>query len=62
MDFTSNQYRAWVGRERLLIRGERGEILNNQVHYLKPFDTPMSFETEYVSYGQAEKFKGLRFY
>ena len=43
MDFTSNQYRAWVGRERLLIRGERGEILNNQVHYLKPFGTPMPF-------------------
>lgn len=52
LDFTSNQYRAWVRNERLLLRGERGEISNNQVTYLKSFNEPMAFEIERVSHGQ----------
>lgn len=57
LDFTSNQYRAWVRNERLLIRGERGEILNTQVHYLKSFNEPMAFDLERVTYGQAGDLK-----
>ncbi|MCB0130879.1 MAG: Gfo/Idh/MocA family oxidoreductase [Caldilineaceae bacterium] len=54
LDFTGNQYRAWVRNERLLIRGERGEISNNQIRYLKAFDEPMAFELERVTHGQEE--------
>lgn len=53
LDFTSNQYRAWIRNERLLIRGERGEISNLDVRYLQAFDTPMAFNIERVTDGQA---------
>lgn len=56
-DFSSDQYRAWIRTERLLIRGERGEILNNQVRYLKSFDDPMAFQMERVAHGQEADMK-----
>lgn len=54
IDFTTNQYRAWIRGERVLIRGERGEISNMDVRYLQSFDTPMEFSIERVTDGQAE--------
>lgn len=54
LDFTTNQYRAWIRDERLLIRGEKGEISNLDVRYLQSFDTPMAFSIERVTDGQAE--------
>ena len=61
LDFTTNQYRAWIRQERVLIRGPRGEISNLQVRYLKSFDEPMVFDLERVSHGQEEdqKFAGF---
>lgn len=57
LDFTTNQYRAWIRAERTLIRGERGEISGNHVSYLKAFDDPMGFEIERVTNGQEEDTK-----
>lgn len=45
-DFCSDQYRSWIRSERVLVRGERGEINNMQVRYLKNFLTPMRSELE----------------
>ena len=41
IDFTGDQYFGWIRNERLLVRGERGEIMNGRVHYLKDFRTPI---------------------
>lgn len=54
LDFTTNQYRAWIRDERLLIRGDSGEISNLDVRYLQSFNSPMAFKIERVTDGQAE--------
>lgn len=43
-DFCDDQYFSWIRSPRVLVRGERGEINNNQVRYLADFRTPISFE------------------
>lgn len=52
LDFCNKQYRSWIYHERVLIRGERGEISANQVRYLKSINEPMAFELERVMQGQ----------
>jgi len=42
LDFTGDQYFGWIRNRRLLIRGERGEIVNDTVYYLKDFCTPIA--------------------
>ena len=41
MDFTGAQYFNWVRNNRVLVRGERGEIVNDNVAYLKDHQTPI---------------------
>jgi len=45
-DFTGSQYFSWVRSNRLLVRGERGELIgtqgSDQVRWLQDFRTPMS--------------------
>ncbi len=41
LDFTSDQYFGWIRRERMLARGERGEIANDSFVYLKDKATPI---------------------
>jgi hypothetical protein len=43
-DFTGDQYFSWIRGQRLLVRGERGEIVNHQVTYLKDFRTPIRLD------------------
>lgn len=43
-DFASDQHRSFVRSNRILIRGERGEINNSEVRYLKDFRTPIECE------------------
>jgi predicted dehydrogenase len=40
-DFTDLQYWSYVRSHRVVIRGERGEIADNEVRYLKDFRTPV---------------------
>lgn len=44
LDFTGDQYFGWVRNPRYLIRGERGEIVDDVAYYLKDFSTPMAVE------------------
>jgi len=46
LDFTGDQYFSYIRGQRLLVRGERGEIIDQQATYLKDFRTPirLSFE------------------
>jgi len=39
-DFTMEQYFSWIRAPRLLVRGERGEIQNDDVRWLRDFRTP----------------------
>lgn len=61
LDFTNTQYRGWIRKERLLVRGERGEISNEEVRYLKAHDDPQEFSLERVTHGQEQDLKMLAF-
>ena len=41
MDFCGEQYFNWVRNNRVLVRGERGEVVNERVSILKDFRTPL---------------------
>jgi len=41
LDFTSDQYFSWIRGQRLLVRGERGEIIDGRAVYLEDFRTPI---------------------
>lgn len=43
-DFAGAQYMSWIRAPRVLLRGERGEIVDKTVRYLKDFETPLAFE------------------
>lgn len=43
-DFTGDQYFSWIRKQRILVRGERGEIVNKEVTYLKDYLTPIKLE------------------
>lgn len=40
-DFTGDQYFSWVRGQRLLVRGDRGEINNHTANYLRDYLTPI---------------------
>jgi predicted dehydrogenase len=44
LDFTDDQYFAWIRSPRHLVRGERGEINGTTVRYLADFQTPITLE------------------
>lgn len=43
-DFTPDQHRSFVRANRILVRGNRGEISNNEVRYLKEYHTPIEYK------------------
>jgi len=40
-DFTGDQYFSWIRSSRRLVRGERGEISQNELRFLQDFKTPI---------------------
>ena len=64
-DFTYDQYFSWIQNERILIRGERGEIINDHIYYLKDFRTPIELTLDRQLAGldgnlEGNYFKGIR--
>ena len=57
-DFATEQYRSWIRANRLLIRGDRGEINNLDVSYLKDFRTPMFHTIRRVDTGEGGNLEG----
>ncbi|GLV55657.1 hypothetical protein KDH_25010 [Dictyobacter sp. S3.2.2.5] len=57
-DFCDDQYFSWVRSPRLLVRGERGEINNREVRYLRDVRTPISFELQRQSAGEYGNLEG----
>ena len=58
MDFSGDQYFNWVRNNRVLIRGERGEIVDDSVAFLKDFRTPLYFDLVRHEAGQAGNLEG----
>jgi predicted dehydrogenase len=52
-DFASGQYRAWIRAPRLLVRGERGEIKDEELRYLEDFRTPVMLELQRLDAGRS---------
>jgi len=57
-DFSDDQYFSWIRDLRLLIRGERGEINNKRVKYLKDFKTPVEFDLKRMNAGEDGNLEG----
>ena len=61
LDFTEPQYYSAIRNERVLVRGERGEIINDAVHYLKDFRTPVRLSLDRRISGLEDKVGGSFF-
>lgn len=58
-DFASEQYFSWIRGNRLLIRGERGEIENGEVRRLRRFDEPVFGSLRRVMTGEGGNLEGM---
>ncbi len=52
-EFTSGQVRSWIRAGRVLIRGERGELNNDEIRYMRDFRTSVRLDLQRVDTGQA---------
>jgi hypothetical protein len=57
-DFAPEQYFSWIRANRLLIRGDRGEINDLEVRYLQDFRTPMFHTIRRVDTGEGGNLEG----
>jgi hypothetical protein len=57
-DFTPDQYFSWIRSQRLLVRGERGEINNLEGAYLNGFRTLVKIRFERSDAGQMGNLEG----
>jgi hypothetical protein len=57
-DFTSEQYRSFIRKQRILVRGERGELMNDRVIYLQDFRTPIQLDFERRNAGESGNLEG----
>jgi hypothetical protein len=57
-DFTTDQYFSWIRSQRLLVRGERGEINNLEGCYLDDFRTPVRINFRRNDAGQTGNLEG----
>lgn len=60
-DFTDDQYFSWIRSNRVLVRGERGEIHDSTVRYLEDATTPVTVELRRHETGQDGNLEGLGF-
>ena len=52
------QYFSWIRSSRVLVRGERGEIKDNEVRYLLDFETPAKAKLERWDLGHGGNLEG----
>jgi predicted dehydrogenase len=58
-DVEDNQHRSFFRTQHWVIRGERGEVRDEDVYYLKELTTPCAFHLERVSGGAGPNLEGL---
>ena len=59
LDFTDDQYFSWIRALRLVVRGDRGEIVDTTARYLLDATTPVSVELVRRDTGQNGNLEGL---
>ncbi len=57
-DFTGDQYFSWVRSNRALVRGDRGELVNDRATYLQDFRTPMRVQFTRHDAGETGNLEG----
>ena len=57
-DFTYDQYFSWIRSLRLTVRGERGEIVDNNIKYLKGHSTPVEIQLRRINAGENGNLEG----
>ncbi|AIQ67152.1 Gfo/Idh/MocA family protein [Paenibacillus graminis] len=58
-DFTGDQYFSWIRGSRMLVRGERGEIMNHDVSWLQAYDTPVYSRLRRIDAGHGGNLEGF---
>jgi predicted dehydrogenase len=58
-DFEDDQHRSWIRSSRILVRGERGELADSRVSYLRDFMTPVRGSLERIGTGGEDDFEGF---
>ncbi len=66
LDFTDDQYRSYIRSQRIMVRGDRGELINDRVRYLKDHLTPVQVDFQRFNTGgwgnvDGFYFKGIQF-
>jgi predicted dehydrogenase len=57
-DFTGDQYFSWIRSQRVLVRGESGEINNNEVRLLLDYLTPLKMDFTRRDAGHEDNLEG----
>ena len=57
-DFTNEQYFSWIRSLRLHVRGDKGEITDERIKYLKDFKTPIELDLRRQTAGENENLEG----
>jgi predicted dehydrogenase len=57
-DFTNDQYRSFIRKQRVLLRGERGELINEHLIYLKDHRTPIELDLQRINTGERGNLEG----
>lgn len=60
-DFAGPQYFSWVRSVRMLVQGDRGEIHNDELRYLKDFRTPVYTKLIRQNAGENDNLEGFYF-
>ncbi|MDP5272617.1 Gfo/Idh/MocA family protein [Chengkuizengella axinellae] len=57
-DFTKDQHRSWIRSNSISLRGERGEIFDDQLNVLEDYKTPLHLDFKRVNKGEQGNLEG----
>jgi len=57
-DFSGDQYFSWIRSQHFLLRGDKGEINDSKVRYLKDFRTPIELDLKRLNTGENGNLEG----
>lgn len=57
-DFTGDQYFSWIRKNRILVRGHKGEMTDEEIRYLEDYRTPVYSEFRRVDTGHNGNLEG----
>lgn len=60
-DFAGEQYRSYIRKQRMMVRGDRGELIDERVIYLQDYRTPIQLDFERRNAGERGNLEGYYF-